>query len=82
MSWAANTHSGCCEQINCELFTDFASTVAKLPTYATAGMRRYVTNANQVIGTDAWGSTLTAHVSTGSWAPCWYDGSSDVWRLG
>jgi hypothetical protein len=82
MLWAANTHAGCCEQINSELFIDFTNTVAKLPTYATAGMRRTVNNANQVIGTDAWGTQITAHVSTGSWAPCWYDGSADVWRLG
>jgi hypothetical protein len=81
MSWEANTHAGCCQEINCDFNASwFVNTVAKLPTYATAGMRRTVSNANQVIGTDAWGSTLTAHVSTGSWAPCWYDGS--VWRLG
>jgi hypothetical protein len=80
MLWEAGNHPGCCEQINSELYTDFACTVAQLPTYASTGTRRFVTNANQVIGTDAWGSTLTAHVSTGSWAPCWYD--SSVWRLG
>jgi hypothetical protein len=78
MLWEAGNHSGCCEQVNCELYTDFTNTIAQLPTYASTGTRRTVTNSAQAVGTDAWGTAISG--TGANTVPVWYDGSA--WRLG
>jgi hypothetical protein len=66
------------EQINSNLGVTFSCTIANLPTYARAGMRRTVTNSAQAVGTDAWGTAISG--TGANTVPVWYDGSA--WRLG
>lgn len=74
------TNQSSLEQINCKNFPTFACSVANLPSYASAGTRRFATGANQTVGMDAWGTAITAGAANQT-VPCWKDASA-VWRLG
>jgi hypothetical protein len=66
-----------CEQYHC-WFGQFSGTYAQLPTYVNHGSKRWISDSNKAVGTDAWGVVVAG--GGANLAPVWYDGTN--WRLG
>jgi hypothetical protein len=74
-----NADMGGFTAVRCGGIGNLACTVANLPsTWAPAGTTRWVNNANQAVGTDAWGTVITG--GGANTVPCWFDGTN--WRMG